>query len=284
MRPATVEPASQSEDAPAGRGFDAAALGALFGLTLRQHTRGRRLLILSLLFLLPSALGAVFRLTMTEPPAPAQLEFNLILGFISQALAPLAALLYAAGIVQDEVEEQTLTYLLLRPLPRWALYVTKLAATWVVTASLTAAFAALSYAVIYWGTPELWGDILPRRAAKTAGLFALAQLGYCSLFGFVGLLTRRSLVIGIGYIVAVEGMLAYFQTVARFLTVTYYFRVLATRWLDLHGKRSWDMDLATAPDSADCVWTLLAASAVLAAIGAVLMARREFRVKTPEGS
>ena len=47
-----------------------------------------------------------------------RLRFNLI----PHALAPLAALFYAAGIIQDEVEEQTLTYLLLRPLPRWALY------------------------------------------------------------------------------------------------------------------------------------------------------------------
>ena len=61
---------------------------------------------------------------------------------------PLAALLYAAGIIQDEVEEQTLTYLLLRPLPRWALYLVKLLATLLVTSVLTAVFTAATFAVI----------------------------------------------------------------------------------------------------------------------------------------
>ncbi len=61
---------------------------------------------------------------------------------------PLAALLYATGIIQDEVEEQTLTYLLLRPLPRWALYLVKLLATLLVTAALTAVFTAATFAVI----------------------------------------------------------------------------------------------------------------------------------------
>ena len=50
-----------------------------------------------------------------------------MLNFIPHALAPLAALLYSAGIIQDEVEDQTLTYLLLRPLPRWALYLGQVA-------------------------------------------------------------------------------------------------------------------------------------------------------------
>src|SRR5438105_3695098 len=115
------------------------ALGALFVLTLRQHLRGRRLLVLSLLFLLPSVLAAVVRLA-PYPPPPEQLEFAFVFNLIPHALATLTALLYAAGMIQDEVEGQTLTYLLLRPLPRWALYLTKLVVTVLVTALLTGAF------------------------------------------------------------------------------------------------------------------------------------------------
>ena len=40
-----------------------------------------------------------------------------------------ASLLCSAGVVRDDVEEQTLTYLLLRPLPRSALYAIKLLAS-----------------------------------------------------------------------------------------------------------------------------------------------------------
>src|SRR5262249_44189195 len=158
MKPATADAPSRPTELRPGRGFDPAALAALFVLTLRQHARGRRLLVLALLFLLPAALAAVVRFA-PHPPTPGNMEFVFVLNFIPHALAPLAALLYAAGVIQDEVEEQTLTYLLLRPLPRWALYLTRLAATWLVTALLTGVFTALTYAVIYWGTPGLWGEV-----------------------------------------------------------------------------------------------------------------------------
>jgi ABC-type transport system involved in multi-copper enzyme maturation permease subunit len=49
--------------------------------------------------------------------------------FIPQAILPLLALVYASGIVRDEQEEQTMTYLLICPIPKWALYLGKLFAT-----------------------------------------------------------------------------------------------------------------------------------------------------------
>jgi ABC-2 type transport system permease protein len=283
MKPATADAPAPQRAAPLGRGFDPVALAALAGLTLRQHLRGRRLLILSLLFLLPSVLAAVVRLA-PYPPEPGHLEFAFVFNLIPHALAPLAALLYAAGIIQDEVEEQTLTYLLLRPLPRWALYATRLAVTWLVTAALTAVFTALAYLVIYWNAAGLWGDVFPGRAAKAAALLALAQAGYCALFGALGLLTRRALIAGLAYIVAFEGLLANFEFVGRRLTVMYYFRVLAARWLDPPDSKVWSLDLATAPAAGACVRTLLAASAAFVLLGVLMMRRREFRMKTPEGS
>ena len=70
---------------------------------------------------------------------------------------PLTALLYASGMIQDEVEEQTLTYLLMRPLPRWALYLTRFVATLLTTTLLVRAGAVALYLAIYAGTPELTG-------------------------------------------------------------------------------------------------------------------------------
>jgi ABC-2 type transport system permease protein len=280
MKPATA-------DAPAPhlslrRGFDPRALGALFVLTLREHLRGRRLLVLSLLFALPSVLAVVVRLA-PDAPKPEEMEFALVFNLIPQALVTLTTLLYAAGVIQDEVEEQTLTYLLVRPLPRWALYVTKLAATFVVTAVLTAVFTAIVQVVIWWDTPQLWGDVLPGRVLKVAALLSLAQLAYCALFGAIGLLARRPLVFGLVYIFSFEGLMANVESVARRLTVMYYFRVLAVRWLNPPGSQKWSIDLATAPTAEGCVGTLLAASALLVLLGTVMTSGREFRMKTPEG-
>jgi ABC-2 type transport system permease protein len=281
MKPAIL---AAPTDVSIRRGFDLSALAALAVLTLRQNLRGRRLLVLSLLFLLPSVLALVIQLANQHPPPPEILEFAFIFNLIPHALAPLTALLYAAGIIQDEVEEQTLTYLLTRPLPRWALYITKLGVTWLVTSALTALFTTVAYTVIYWNTPELWGDILPERAAKTAALLALAQVGYCAGFGVLGLSMRRSLIVGIGYIVAFEGLLANFESVVRRLTVMYYFRVLTVRWLEPQGSKDWSIDLTLAPSTGECVLTILGVSAVLVLLGAVMTMGREFRMKTPEGS
>src|SRR5207248_6830876 len=168
-------------------------------------------------------------------------------------------LLYAAGVVQDEVEEQTLTYLLLRSVPRWALYVTKLLATMCVTMVLVAVATTALYACVYWGTPGLWGDIFPGRAARTVAVMALAQVGYCALFGFLGLATKRSLIAGVAYIVGVEGVLASLDFTLRSLTVVYYVRILFVRWLDLPAttlrtiQREWGLeDLTKVPTAEQC--------------------------------
>lgn len=264
-------------------GYRLRALASLLGLTLRQHLRGRRLLMLSLLFSLPGLLAAAVILGSRVTPPAESIEFALVLNLIPHALAPLAALVYAAGMIQDEVEEQTLTYLLLRPLPRRSMYLARLLATLLVTSLLIALFTAVTITVIALMAKEPVNGELARRALTTAGILGLSQVGYCGLFGLMGLLMRRSLVVGVCYIVLLEGLLASLDTVARRLTVMYYFRVLALRWLAPASGREWSIDLAKAPEAQTCVLALLGAGMFLAAVAAFLFARREFRMKTPTG-
>ena len=269
---------------------------ALFVLTLRQHLRGRRLLVVSLLFALPSVLAAVVCLLtarFSPPGAPRLgptadgLEFTLLLNFIPHVLAPLTALLYAAGIIRDDIEEQTLTYLLLRPLPRWALYLMKLLATLVLTAVVTALFALIAMGVIgLVANPPATAATVPllTRALRLTAMLSLVQVGYCGLFGLLGLLTRRSLLAGAMYIVLFEGLLASLDTVARRLTVMFHFRVLALRWLEVPRAKDWSINLTTAPEAQSCVLMLLGAGLVLAVAAALVFASTEFRMKTPEGN
>jgi ABC-2 type transport system permease protein len=283
MKPATADSPFLMDEPPAGRGFDPAALLALFILTLRQIVHGKRLLVISLLFLLPAGLELLLRFAPHPPPAK-EVEFVFVFNFIPYALAPLTALLFAASVIQDEVEEQTLTYLLLRPLPRWAMYFVRLAAAWLVASAVLAVFTTLTLAVCWWGTEDLWKDVLPGRALKVAELMALAQVGYCALYGALGLYTRRAVLYGLAYIVAFEGLIGTFGFVARKLTVMYYFRVVAVRWLAPANSRNWNLELQDSDTTASFVWTLLIASAVLILMGMVMTARKEFRMKTPEGN
>src|SRR5205085_3525145 len=104
----TSDPLMITSARPRSRGFPFAALGTLFWLTLRQQTRGRRLIVLGFLFAIPSLIAVLVR--WTEPNVNLDLlEFALVFNLTPHALVPLAALLYAAGMIRDEIEEQTLT-------------------------------------------------------------------------------------------------------------------------------------------------------------------------------
>jgi ABC-2 type transport system permease protein len=239
-------------------------------------------LILSLLFALP-LLFAVLAHRFQEPYQASDVETILVFGLIPQALLPLASLLFASGMVQDDVEEQTLTYLLIRPIPRWLIYLVKVAATWLVTSLVTTLFTAAALVVVYWGTDQLSASELARRAAILCGLLSLSLVTYTAMFGTLSLLLRKSLVLGVAYIVVFEGVLANIDFAVRHLTVMYYVRTLSIRWLDLSGT-DWSIDPGTAPGVAECLVCLLGAAAVLALLGACVFSVREFRVKTPDGS
>jgi len=306
---ASIDQTSRENDAVAHRatrGSLVAALWTLYVLTLRQHLHGKRWMVMGLLFLLPAGLAVLMRVTSPDVPAPA-LEFFLVWIFIPQALLPLVALLYASGIIQDEQEEQTITYLLVRPIPKWALYLVKLLATFTTTVILTAIFTGLTFAAIYFGEnappyggQNLAGESIPLRSLKTIAIQALAVISYCSLFGLMSLVTKRILVVGILYIAVVEGVLANFPFGIRLVTVIYYSRLVAYRTLTFMvptpgggtmqdvAAEAWQLDVRADPGLLEhpqfgmCIKVLLTSSAVCAIVAAWICSRREFHFKTPE--
>jgi ABC-2 type transport system permease protein len=284
--------------APSG-GFGLTALTALYTLTLRQHLHGKRWWVLGALFLLPAALAGLVRATAPDAPG-IMLEFLFVFLFIPQALLPLVALIYGSGIIQDEQEEQTFTYLLIRPIPKWAIYVVKVLATLTTTIVLTAIFTMLTYAVIYVGA-DTSGENVFLRCIKAVGIHALAVGAYCCLFGFMSLLTKRTLVLGFLYAAFFEGLLANLPFSARLLTVIYYTRLIAYRSLSFllteprgpkvdMAAETWQLDVKNDPTLLEhptlrtCLTVLLVGSFLCTVLGAYLCSRREFHVKTPEGS
>jgi ABC-2 type transport system permease protein len=269
----------------------------LYLLTLRQHLHGRRWMAVALLFLVPVGLAILIRATTVNTPS-LLLEFVLSWMLIPQALLPLVALLYASGIVQDEQEEQTITYLLIRPIPKWLLYVVKMVATWTTTVVLVVILIALTFTAVYAGAEVDLSSAAPR-CFKAAAILSLAAIAYCSLFGFMSLLTKRTLIVGIVYTAVVEGLLANLPLSLRWGTVIYYTRLMAYRTLDFvvewrHGGQNdvaaeaWqlytqtDPTLAEHPQISTCLLVLLSASLICTALAAWLCSHREFHVKTPE--
>jgi ABC-2 type transport system permease protein len=276
--PATVELPVRLRGA-----FSVPAWLTLLKIAVQQIVRGRRLLVLVLLFLLPTVLTLLIRYYNDDYLNEVDDVRRLILFLmIPQALVPLTALILASGMVRDEVEGQTLTYLLIRPLPRPSIYVAKLLAAWLVSAGLTAVFTASAVAAVEWGTPGFWGTVMPKQAVWLATLSALSLLVYTTLFGLLGLVVRWVLPLGVVYTLLFEGVFANIDFAVRKVTVLWYVRVLAERWFGLHVE-DWAIDLETAPTATEALLILLSATLVAAAAGAFLFGAREHRLKTPEG-
>lgn len=275
-----------------------ASCWTLYALTLRQHLHGKRWMALAVLFLLPAGLATLIRWQAHPGPPNRFLEFVLSWMLIPQALLPLIALLYASGIILDEQEDQTITYLLIRPIPKWLIYLVKMAATWTTTVALVIILTALTYTAVYFRSDNTLAEVLPR-ASKAASIHSLAVIAYASLFGLLGLLTKRSLVAGMIYTVVIEGVLANLPLSLRMATVIYYCRVIAYRTLDFkvtwHNSRTddvaaetWFIDLLKDPQIAEhpqlstCILVLVVATIICTALAAFLCSQREFHVKTPE--
>jgi ABC-2 type transport system permease protein len=254
-------------------------------------------MIMASLMLLPVGLVILVRSTARDVPSIA-LEFIFAFMLIPQALLPLAALIYGSGMIQDEQEDQTLTYLLIRPISKWALYLVKLLAALTVTVFLTVVFTGLTYATVYVGARDHVDDV-PMRCLKAMSIHSLAVIAYCCIFGLISLFTRRSLIVGVLYIVIFEALFANLAFGIRLITVIYYTRIIAYRTLRFvvtnpgggtqdFAADAWQLDvgkdprLLEHPQIGTCLMVLLIGSAALAILGAFLCSRREFHVKTPE--
>jgi ABC-2 type transport system permease protein len=264
------------------RGVAPSALLTVVRITIARQNRGIRLVVHAVLFALPIVFALLIRRYLV-PYRPDPVESGLLFGMIFPVLVPLSALLLATGMVQDDVEEQTITYLLIRPIARWAIYLAKLVGTVASTWIRAAIFTLGTLAVVFWGDDRLPGAVLRERPAIVGALLALALLAYSAMFGALGLWARRALVFGAVYVAAFEGIFGNIDFVIREATVIYHIRVLAVRWLDISGGE-WSIDPKTAVSATTSLLVLLGIAGAFAAIGAVTFATREFRVKTPEGN
>jgi ABC-2 type transport system permease protein len=288
-----ASPNSSLSTRPLSR-LNLSGLWTLYALTLRQHMHGKRWIVMLILFALPAGFADIVRLTNHRVPSIG-IEFMFVFMLIPHGIIPLTALIYSTGIINDEQEEQTITYLLIRPLPKWAIYVVKLLATLTTTVVLTWLVTVVTYGAIYLGAdstvPDVW-----LRCLKAAGILSLAVVAYCCLFGLMSLMTKRVLLAGIVYALGVEFVVASLPVGIRLIALNYYIRLIAYRSLDFvyseYGRaeniaaNAWhfrdDPNLIHHPTMQTCFIVLLSACVVFTALAAFICTRREFHVKTPE--
>jgi ABC-2 type transport system permease protein len=188
----------------------------IIALTLGALSRGRRLIVVVLLLSIPPLLALVYRGSEARPDG-AMFSVQLVEILLLPVLIPLTALILATSALGNEVEDRTLLYLTLRPIPRWFIAVAKLLAVSIITVGLIESSILLMHVLAVQGFVE--GRVLA--AELVAGL--AGSLVYCSVFLPIGLLApRRGLVIGLGYVLVWEVTVASVSPVLATLAVRRY--------------------------------------------------------------
>ena len=181
----------------------------LAGVTVRALIGRRRTLTIALLALLPVLLGILIRIGGGRPDAPEILDTLVI-----RTVCPLVALVIGTGAIGSEIEDGTLIFQLLKPVPRW---LTALAKT-TVAAFLTAVLLVPPVIV----TGLLLGGLGGQSVTTTLG-FAVATLvggsAYAIGFTALGTVTTRALIVGLGYTLIWEGVLAGLLEGTKFLSI-----------------------------------------------------------------
>ena len=185
------------------------AFRAIVELTLRALVGRRRTLTIALLACLPVLVGILVRLGGGRPDAPEILDTLVI-----RTVSPLVALVVGTGAIGSEIDDGTLIFQLIKPVPRWLVAVAKTA----VAAFVTAILVVPPIIITGLGLGGLGAESI----GTTMG-FALAALAggtaYAVGFTALGLLTSRALVVGLGYTLIWEGVLAGLLEGTRFLSV-----------------------------------------------------------------
>ena len=185
------------------------AFGALVGVTLRGLLGRRRIVLMVLLATLPVLVGLLIRFGGGRSDAAEILDTLVI-----RTVLPLIALVIGTATIGSEIEDGTAVYLLAKPIARWRIALAKLA----VAAGLTVALTVPPIVV----TGLLVGGV-GAASLSTAFGFALAAIAggtaYAVAFAALGVVTTRALVVGLGYTLLWEGVLAGLLDGTRFLSI-----------------------------------------------------------------
>ena len=207
------------------------AVALCFRVLIRQVFTWGRLAVLGLLGLVVVALAgyigrhAADHSTVSDMLGQgARIADNVGLVF----LVPIVALVFASSVLGDIQEDGTLVYLWARPMGRGPLAVGAAAAALVLTLPLTAIpIAAAGWLAAGAGRVDGSVDLLWAGAASAA----VGAIFYVAIFMLLGLLVRRAIMFGIGYLLFWEGIATGFGSYAYMydLSPLSYTRSLMTR-------------------------------------------------------
>ena len=173
----------------------------LMWLTWRQLFAKRRWMLAIVFALVPALISLLYRLNVGGAE-PLRFLTGLNKEITLGTLLPLAAVLFGTNAFGGDVDDGTLVYLLVKPLPRWRVVLSKYVVAVVSTLVVIVTGIVLSWALLR--SPEL----PPNMVSSFATGALVGSVLYCALFVAMGIATKRALVVGLFYVIALEAVLS----------------------------------------------------------------------------
>jgi ABC-2 type transport system permease protein len=243
----------------------------LFRNTLRDLIRPGKLVAAALLVAVAVLIAVLMRASAGPGHFDPAASYNgissvLVFGYMVVILS----LVFATGVIAQEIEQKTIPYLLTRPMPRWRILLAKYAAAVVVTtatvwlADFVVALTLFGPAKL--GASHLWKDIL---------ILPVGAMAYSGLFLLLATIVPRALLYGLAY-AFVEPLLPMLPGDWQKISLLSYLHALAPHLdaadLDAAGQAAGSSDIAVW-----LAWTVVAAVIVASVIFALaIFSTREY--------
>lgn len=200
----------------------------VFTLTVRQFAGGKAIRVVAVLSALPVLFCAIYAINPDVEEPGFFLGDEIYRAIFIATLLPITVLILATGALGNEVEDQTLPYLTLKPISRLRIVVDKFVATLLVATPLILLGLLISYLLVFRGESGdnliyLWSMF----ASAIAGIAA-----YSAVFLLVSLLINRALLAGITYALVWESLLGRYLPGLRLVSIRHYTESIFVGLLD----------------------------------------------------
>ena len=195
----------------------------VFTLTLRQLTGSRRQAILWLFAALPAAFALLLRYLTDDYSAQIINLFDLLLIAI---VLPLVVAILATTALGEEVEDRTLAFIVLRPVPKWQIILAKYGAVVILAALPLLIFGAITAGIAFVGDASGesafdYETVIKPILGVVAGL-AVGIVAYAAAFLWLGLISSQALGFAIVYVLIWEGIAAGIFAGIQYLSIRSY--------------------------------------------------------------
>lgn len=247
-----------------------------FRTQLARLARSRRVLACAIAALVPAALAWLVSSIDGGPP---RLD---VLGYITwylvlPVLAPMLALILGSAVISEELDDRTISYPFTRPVPRSSLFVGR----WLATASIACGLIALAVLATFLaarlaGSRPIEPELTLALATPVIVGTVAGTLAYSALFACLGVFLAHPMIVGIGYVFAIEVLIAFLPGKTRELAIQHHVQSFVHgSGSELWGKVNEGVVKAFEPGQEALITLAIAATAAVV-FGAWAVSRRQY--------